>query len=117
IACPPDGAPEPDGAIVKGTPRDYTNRLPGPGEVWCVIEAAHSSLDRDREDKLAIYAGAGVPQYVLINLQNNTIELYSDPDAAAEVYRTKSTASRGETVRLNLGDGEWLEVGAGAMLP
>lgn len=117
VACPPDGAPEPDGSIIRGTPRDYANRLPGPGDVSCVIEAAHSSLERDREDKLPIYAEASVPQYVLINLQNDTIELYTDPDPAAGVYRTKATCARSGALRLNLGDGEWLEIRAEELLP
>ena len=117
IACPPDGAPEPDGAVVRGTARDYPDRLPGPGDVFCIIEAAHSSLERDREDKLPIYAQAGVPQYVLINLQNDTIELYTDPDRSSAIYRTKSTGSRGSSLRLNLGDGESLEVRAEELLP
>ena len=30
VRCPPDGEPEPDGAIIRGTPRDYPDRLPGP---------------------------------------------------------------------------------------
>jgi Uma2 family endonuclease len=117
IACPPDGAPEPDGSIVRGMPRDYLDRLPGPGDIYCVIEVAHSSLDRDRDDKLPIYAEASIPQYVLINLQNNTIEIYSDPDADTGVYRTKVTTQRHQSLRLNLGDGEWLEVRAEELLP
>jgi Uma2 family endonuclease len=117
VECPPDGAPEPDGAIIRGTPRNYPDRLPSAGDVRCVMEAAHSSLDRDREDKLPIYAEAGIPQYILINLQNDTIEVYTDPDAAAGVYRTKGTVTRGGTLRLNLGDDEWLEVRAEELLP
>jgi hypothetical protein len=33
ITIPPNHEPEPDGSIVRGTPRDYRNRLPGPGDV------------------------------------------------------------------------------------
>ena len=117
VVCPPDGAPEPDAAVVRGSPRDYPNRLPGPGDVWCVIEAAHSSLERDRDDKLPIYAEAGVPQYVLINLQNDTIELYSDPDPSAGVYRVKTTCLRHESLRLNLGEGESLQIQGADLLP
>lgn len=117
IACPPDGNPEPDAAIIRGNVRDYTDRLPGLGDVFCVIEVAHSSLERDREEKLPIYAEASVPQYILINLQNDTIEVYSDSDPAAGVYRTKATFTRGNSLRLHLGDGEWLEVAAAELLP
>src|SRR2546426_2405830 len=58
VSCPPDGEPEPDASIVRGTPRDYRDRLPGPGDVSCVVEVAHSSVQRDREVKLPIYAAA-----------------------------------------------------------
>jgi Uma2 family endonuclease len=118
IACPPDGAPEPDGSIIRATPRDYLTRLPGKGEVFCVIEVAHSSLGRDREDKLPIYAAAGIAQYLIINLYNETIEIYEGPDPADEQYRSKSTAVRGTTIQLRIGDsGETFSLDAAEMLP
>jgi Uma2 family endonuclease len=117
VSCPPDGEPEPDGSIVRGTARDYPNRLPGPGDVSCVIEDAHSSLDRDRADKLPIYAAAGVPQYVIVNLVNGTLEVYTDPDPAGEQYRTRGTVEKGRSVSLRLPDGTSVEVGADELLP
>ena len=117
VVCPPDGEPEPDGAIVKGNPRDYAVRLPTSTDVSCVIEAAHSSLERDRDDKLAIYAAAGVVQYVIINLQNMTVEVYEEPDAAGSQYRTRATFERAEMVGLRLPDGGMIQIGAGEMLP
>jgi Uma2 family endonuclease len=105
IVCPPNGEPEPDASIIRGTPRDYLDRLPGPGDVACVIEAAHSSLERDREDKSPSYAAAGIGQYVIINLQNMTVEVYEEPDAAGEQYRTRATLERGERVELRLAEG------------
>ena len=108
--------PEPDGAIVRGGFREYT-RAPSPADVRSVIEAAHSSLQRDREDKLIVYASGGIPQYIIVNLQANCVEIYSDPDTASGTYRTKATANRGEALRLNLGDGEFLEITADELLP
>lgn len=116
VACPPDCEPEPDASIVRGTPRDYPDRLPGPADVSCVIEGAHSSLERDREDKLPIYAGAGIPQYIIANLQNQTFEVYTDPDAQSEQYRTKATVDRNGAVVLRLPSGE-LTVTAAEILP
>jgi Uma2 family endonuclease len=117
VVCPPDGEPEPDAAIVSGNPRDYTGRLPTSADVSCVVEVAHSSLERDREDKLAIYAAAGIGQYVIINLQNMTIEVYAEPDAAGSQYRTRATLERAETVELRLPDGGVIQIGAGELLP
>jgi Uma2 family endonuclease len=116
VVCPPDGEPEPDLSIIRGTPRDYLDRLPGPGDVTCAIEGAHSSLDRDREDKLPIYAAAGIPQYIIVNLQNYTLEVYTDPDPASEQYRTKVTVDRGGSVAL-LRPGAALTITAAEILP
>ena len=117
MSCPPDGAPEPDGAIVRGEAREYVHRIPTASDVSCVIEAAHSSLDRDREDKLPIYAAAGVPQYVILNLQNGSMEVYTDPDPAGEQYRTKQTVAKTGRISLRLPDAGSLDVEARELLP
>jgi Uma2 family endonuclease len=116
VVCPPYGEPEPDASIVRGTPRDYADRLPGPGDVTCVIEAAHSSLERDREDKSPSYAAAGIGQYVIINLQNMTVEVYEEPDAAGEEYRKRTTLERGEKLGFKLAEGV-VGVEVGELLP
>jgi Uma2 family endonuclease len=116
IACPPDGAPEPDAAIVRGLPRDYSDRYPGPGDVFCVIEVAHTSLERDREDKLPIYALASIPQYVIVNLFDNSIENYTDPDPATEQYRTKVTLNASQTLSLRLPSASF-DIAAREILP
>lgn len=116
VACPPDGVPEPDASIVRGGPRDYKDDIPRASDVSCAIEVAHSSLDHDREDKLPIYAAAGIPQYIIINLFNNSVEIYSDPDPTTEEYRTKVTIERDGVVALRCPDGE-LSVRAAAILP
>jgi Uma2 family endonuclease len=116
IACPPDSAPEPDGAIIRGQPRHYPKFLHGPGDVSCVIEAAHSSLNRDRDDKLPIYAAAGIPQYIILDLGTNTVEIHTDPNPQRREYRTKITRERHETISLVLPDGT-LEIPAGEILP
>ena len=116
VSCAPDGEPEPDGSIVRGSPRDYLDRIPTAADVSCVVEVAHSSLERDRQDKLPIYAGAGIAQYVIINLQNKTIEVYTDPDSQAELYRTKVTLDANQTLQLRLPVGEFA-VSAKEILP
>jgi Uma2 family endonuclease len=116
VACPPDGEPEPDASIVRGQPRDYLDRIPGAGDVSCVIEAGHSSLERDRVDKLPIYASAGFAQYIIINLQNDTLEVHTDPDVATGVYRAKITVNRGGRVQLRLPEGE-VSISAAEVLP
>src|SRR4051794_33553027 len=76
----PDSAPEPDIVVVMGDHRNYADRHPGPGEVALVVEVA-GSLDmvtRDRKG-LARYAWAGIPIVWILNLVNETVEVYSNP--------------------------------------
>jgi Uma2 family endonuclease len=116
VSCPPDGEPEPDASIVRGVPRDYSDRIPGAADISCVIEVAHSSLERDREDKLPIYAAAAIQQYVLINLANRSVEVYSDPDPAIQTYGTFANLSKTDTLTLRLPIGSF-DVPAADVLP
>ena len=74
-----DSEPEPDAAVIRGGRLDHLQRLPRASEVLCVIEAADSSLRRDAGQKKRMYAECGIPQYVLINLQTRSIDIYSNP--------------------------------------
>jgi hypothetical protein len=77
---------------------------------------AHSSLERDREDKLPIYAEAGIGQYIILNLTNRTAEVYGEPDVAGGRYRTMVTLGPGDVVGLRLPEGGVLDVGVGEIL-
>ena len=117
IVVSPDHEPEPDGAVILGAYEDFSTRLPTAAEVSCVIEVAHSSLERDEEDKLPIYASAGISQYLIVNLRTGTVEEYTEPDPFSGRYRTKATFSPGEVVSLGLGGSETLKVDAAELLP
>ncbi len=90
VVCGPHQMPEPDFAIIRGPDTDYRTRLPTAPDVLCVIEVADSSLERDREEKLPVYARAGVPQYIILNLRNRTAEVYAGPDRAAGIYVSRN---------------------------
>ncbi len=79
VTLPPHDEPEPDAAIVRGSLEDYADRHPGAADVLCVIEVADSSLSRDRGYKLQLYAGAGIPMYVIVNLIERVVEIYKTP--------------------------------------
>ncbi|HEX4795437.1 MAG TPA: Uma2 family endonuclease [Humisphaera sp.] len=118
LVCGEMHMPEPDFAIIRGSARDYADRFPTAADALVVIEVADSSLPRDSNRKLEIYAAANIPQYLLINLRNLTIEHYADPDAASSAYRSKSTFTREQSLMLNGGtDGENISVLAAEMLP
>lgn len=80
-----DSQPEPDFAIVRGTPRSFIMRHPLATDVALLIEVADSSLLRDQRDKTRIYARGGVPFYWIVNLVDRRIEVYSQPSGPAAV--------------------------------
>jgi Uma2 family endonuclease len=116
LSLPPHDEPEPDGAILRGRPRSYTDRVPGAADAGSVIEVADSSLAYDRNTKLALYARAGIPQYVIVNLGGRCIEIYEQP-APDGSYQQIAVRRAGETVALRLADGERLELLADRLLP
>jgi Uma2 family endonuclease len=106
----PRHEPEPDGAIVRGTPFDYRDQNPAPADCCLVIEGADSSLEDDRRRKQRIYAGAAIPVYWIVNLRNNTIEVYEQPDAERGEYRVRRDRQAGEEIEISLPDGARIPV-------
>jgi Uma2 family endonuclease len=81
-----DSEPEPDIAwVVDGS---YARRHPQPEDVLLLIEVAENSLPFDRRTKLAVYAEAGIAEYWIVNLLDEQIEAYQDPEGL--LYRKKS---------------------------
>jgi Uma2 family endonuclease len=80
-----DSEPEPDVVIVRGVPRDYASRHPGPADLALVIEVANTTLADDREIKLRVYARAGIAHYWIVNLIDRKIEVYTQPTVTGGV--------------------------------
>ena len=102
-ALPPLHEPEPDAAIVRGSIDDYLDHPPGPDDVLCVIEVADSSLSIDLGSKLAAYAEAGIPQYLVVDLAHNLVLTHEQP--AGHSYSRVVTSTRGESVHVSAGAG------------
>ena len=78
IFLPQDGRPDPDIALIQhDTPRD---RLPLPENIYLLIEVSDSTLARDRETKMALYARDGILEYWIVNLEQDQLEVYREPD-------------------------------------
>jgi Uma2 family endonuclease len=102
--------PEPDLAIVKGSPEAYADRHPGPQDVLVVVEVADSSLRYDRGTKQRVYAVAGVPAYVIVNIPDERVELYEEPVAGEGRYRRRTDHVVGEALTLSLADARVLSL-------
>lgn len=114
-----DSEPEPDLAIVRGPAERYRDSHPGPTDVQIVVEIAASSIDLDRADKGRIYAAAGIPAYVIVNLNVPQVELYTAPTGSGTtaVYGAVEIFSPAESVPLLINGQKVADVPASELLP
>src|SRR5262249_36954328 len=114
-----DSEPEPDIAIVSGTPRSHLNHHPVPTEIALVIEVADSSLTRDRQDKGRLFARAGIACYWIINLTDRQVQVYTDPTGRdpAAAYRQQQVYRVGDAVPLVVQGNEVARVAVVDLLP
>ena len=81
--------PQPDFSLMKPRDDDYRRATPRPDDVLLIIEVANSSLAYDRAVKSSLYARHGIPEFWIVNLQANEVEVYRTPggDQYASVSR------------------------------
>jgi Uma2 family endonuclease len=106
----PHSAPEPDFSFVIPFPETADDRHPGPSDVCLVVEVALSSLKRDREGKLPIYARAGVPEYWILNLADRQLEVYSKPDRLNGCFQAQVIVQPGNQVTITGPNGKSIEL-------
>ena len=111
-----DSEPEPDSAVVRGVPRDYADHHPLPEETALVVEVSDSSLSRDHE-KARIYARAAIPVYWIVNLVDNRIEVFSEPDQDAAKNKQVVNYEKGSTVPLVIDGATIAELSVDELLP
>lgn len=71
-----DSAPEPDIAWVR---RKRYTRHPLPEDILLIIEVAESTLADDRGEKARLYAEASIPDYWIVNLNDECVEVLRNP--------------------------------------
>ena len=86
---------EPDIAIVEtADPRAYLDSHPT--AALLVIEISETSLEKDCTLKADLYARAGISEYWVLNLTNDTLEVFRDPSESH--YLKRQTLNRGEKI-------------------
>lgn len=90
--------PEPDIVLAKPPREIYLERHPNPEDILLIIEISDSTLGRDRVTKSLAYSKAGIEQYLLLNLQNETLEEYREP--SEDGYQFKRTLRKGDSLNL-----------------
>jgi Uma2 family endonuclease len=107
----PRSEPQPDFALLRYRPDAYRNALPKAGDALLLVEIADSSTQYDREVKLPLYARHGIPEYWIINVPEQRIEVYIEPDVAGACYQESQLVSGGilaplcfPDIRLEIGE-------------
>jgi Uma2 family endonuclease len=88
-----DSEPEPDVAVV--TPDDTL--VDHPSTALLVVEVASSRVGYDRLTKGALYAGAGIPEYWIVNLVASRVEVLTRPEGGS--YTEMRTLKPGDVLR------------------
>jgi len=87
--------PEPDVALVRGEPEQLLDRHPSPEDLLLVVEVTHSSRRRDL-NKIGLYAGAGVAEYWILDLDAQTVDVFRSP--RGETYAERRQLAGGGTL-------------------
>jgi len=94
-----ESVPEPDLAVVPGTPEDYWERHPSKAHL--IVEVAQSSVIQDRITKAAIYARAGIPCYWIVNVRDRCVEVFREPDRWKAEYGSVLRATGKQTFAID----------------
>jgi Uma2 family endonuclease len=87
--------PQPDFALLRHRPNGYDTGLPAAADVLLLVEIADSSLGYDRGVKIPLYARHGIPEYWIVNVAKQQIEVHLDPDPEQGRYREARTLAEG----------------------
>jgi Uma2 family endonuclease len=109
--------PEPDVSVIRGTGQQFTTRHPGPEAIVALMEVADSSLNFDRTTKQRLYANAAIPIYWIVNLVDQQIEVYLDPQISEGKYAHRTDYGMGQTVALAIGPSTVIEVAVADVIP
>lgn len=89
---------QPDLALLKL--RDYSRdqQHPGPEDVLLVIEVSDTTLVADQREKVPLYARSDISEVWIVNLPQELLEIYSQPQGGA--YQITKKLKRGQSLKV-----------------
>ena len=89
----PASLPQPDVAVIPGSPRAYTDH---PTVAALLVEVSDTTLAFDTTTKAELYATANVPEYWVLDVENRQLHVFRDPaplqtELEATAYHTHLT--------------------------
>ena len=88
--------PEPDLTLLRRRNDFYSTGHPQPTDILLLIEVADTTLRKDREIKIPLYAEHKIPEVWLLNLSEYCVEVYRDP--GIDGYQNVQRLEEGQTV-------------------
>ncbi|MCI0391257.1 MAG: Uma2 family endonuclease [Acidobacteria bacterium] len=88
--------PQPDLTLLKWRDDFYAQALPLPEDTLIAIEVSDTTVEKDRGLKIPAYARAGLAEAWLVDLYNDRVEIYSQPNN--DVYQEIRIVLRGQDV-------------------
>jgi Uma2 family endonuclease len=89
--------PEPDLALLKPSVDYYRRRHPQPDDVYLLVEVSDTTLGLDQDEKLPAYGRAGIAEVWIVNLVDQTIEVYREPHFTG--YGSKTSLRAGDQAK------------------
>ena len=102
--------PQPDFAVLRYRDDHYRRATPRAEDVVLIVEIANSSLNYDRAVKRPLYARRGIPEYWIVNLSGQDVEVCRTP--VGDRYDTITRAVRGDVLEPALLPGVTISVDA-----
>lgn len=104
--------PEPDFALLRPVSDFYSTRHPKAEDVLLLIEVSDTTLGFDRNQKKYLYASYDIPEYWIVNLVDNCLEVFRQPQDGDYLQTLVLTA--GDAIELIGLNG--IQIQAGAIL-
>ena len=104
-----NGEPEPDLVLLEPRPDFYRDSLPTNHDALLAVEMSNTAMRFDRNVKLPLYALHGIPEFWLVDLREEIVEVYRNPEGSA--YRESTRLRIGETLSPQAFPDVALEVG------
>jgi len=76
----------------------YAEQDAGPADVALLVEVADSSLAKDLDAKLKLYAAAGIQEYWVVDVRGRTLTIHREPERSDRAYASVTRAAAPQTV-------------------
>jgi Uma2 family endonuclease len=92
--------PRPDVVICKPLPELFGPFEPEPADVLLLVEISDTSLRYDTKIKSRLYAEAGIPEYWILNIPDEVLQVRTDPSDGE--YRRIENLKRGQPITASM---------------